>query len=342
MFSMKKTDSVTFKIILGFVLLMAVITVGSFIAVQVILGRIGSNVSQGTASAGETFSRHYAFIHAGGDTALWDNIYGGALERGRELDAYTEYFGSSLTASFDKNKLVSMAMDAGVDGIIIDGDSDEETSRLIREAAGRGTPTVTILSDCADSARICFVGFGSYTMGRQYGAEIIKHYSNSSIDVSVLMDPDSAGGGQDLIISGISDEFADKGLRDACNVKGVYVHDDTPFTAEEEIRDIFMGRNLPGAIVALNSVYTRCLYQAAVDYNKVGDVYMYGFNDSDDILEAVDKGLLEATISVDATHMGASAVEALDEYLNTGYVSNYITQDTEVIRAGDVIREETE
>lgn len=333
---MKNSDSITIKIILSFVLLMAVITVGSFIAMHIILGRIGSTSGQVQIQSGNTFSRHYAFIHTGGDESLWDNIYGGALERGEELDAYTEYFGSELTASVDKNKLVSMAIDAGVDGIIINGDSDEGMAELINEAFEKGIPVVTLLSDCADSERICFVGFGSYTIGRQYGAEILRHYSNSPIDITVLMDPDSVGGGQDLIISGITDAFADKGLGDACNIKGVYVHDDTPFTAEEEIRDIFMGRNIPDAIVALNSVYTRCLYQAAVDYNRVGDVYMYGFNDSGDILEAVSKGLLEATISVDARRMGASAVEALDEFLNTGYVSNYITQDTEVIRAGDI------
>ena len=86
-------------------------------------------------------------------------------------------------------------------------------------------------------------------------------------------------------------------------------------------------------MVAINSVYTRCLFQAAVDYNKAGSVALYGFDDSVDILEAVSKNLLEATVSVDSSRIGASAVDALEEYTDTGYVTTYIAQDTEVILA---------
>ena len=309
-----------------FVTLTALMTIASLVTVRLLTGRAAHTV----ASPREQYLRHYAFIHTGSDDGLWDNIYNGALERGTELDAYVEDFGANLTVDYDRNELIDIAIDAAVDGIIVDGDASDETTELIDRAQAAGIPVVTVFNDCAESDRVCFVGFSNYNIGRQYGAELLDGGSSEAVRICVVMDNDSAGG-QNLVISGIYDEFADRGLGDNCNIEGVYVNNETTFTAEEDIRDIFIGSDLPDAIVALNSVYTRCLFQAAVDYNKTGDVALYGFDDSDDILEALGKELLEATISVDAAKMGVSAVEALDEYINTGYVTTYIAQDTEVI-----------
>ncbi len=317
-----------FVLISILVVLTAVITLASLVVVRLLTGRAAHTA----ASPGEQYLRHYAFIHTGSDDGLWDKIYSGALGRANELDAYVEDFGASLTVDYDRDALIGIAIDAAVDGIIVDGDSSEETTRMIDLAQEAGIPVVTVFNDSAESDRVCFVGFSNYSIGRQYGAELLDDNPSEAVRICVVMDNDSGAGGQNLVISGIYDEFADRGLGDNCNIEGVYVNNETTFTAEEDIRDIFIGSNLPDAIVALNSVYTRCLFQAAVDYNKTGNVALYGFDDSDDILEALGKELLEATISVDASKMGASAVEALDEYINTGHVTNYIAQDTEVIR----------
>ena len=305
-------------------------------------------INEGAAAGktpGRTYTRHYAFIHTGGDDDLWNNIYDGARARGDESDAYVEKFGEDLTVDYSRNDLVKIAMEASVDGIIIDGDTDPALSEIVNEAVASGIPVVCVFNDCAESDRVCFVGFSYYNIGRQYGAELLKSYADSDITVYVVMDNENSGGNENLVISGIYDEFAERGVADSCELEGIYVNNETAFTAEEDIRDIFIGSNLPDAMVALNSVYTRCLFQAAVDYNKTGSVMLYGFDDSADILEAVSKNLLEATISVDASQIGSSAVEALDEFISTGYVTTYIAQDTEVIlpqRATEILSEERE
>ena len=324
----KKHGSLSLKLVVVFVLLLAVITAGIFIAMRVFLWQIGNTSA---VSSARTYSRHYAFIHTGGDDDLWDNIYAGALEKGMELDAYVEYYGEDLTVDYSRNELIDIAIHSAVDGIIIEGDAEPETAEVIGRAAEAGIPTVTVFSDCAESERISFVGFSSYAIGRQVGAELVRHYTGDVLSVSVVMDNAHASSSQDLIASGIADAFSEQGLSDACSVEGLYVNSETPFTAEEDIRDVFLGETLPDAMVALTPVYTRCLFQAAVDYNKVGDVLLFGFHDASDIIEAVGKGLMESTVSVDAGKMGASAVDALDEYLNTGYVSNYISQEARII-----------
>lgn len=321
--------SLTLIAILLAILLM--ITAGSFIVMKMTVYRISRKGSLAGEAAPAEYQGHYAFIHTGEDDDLWNNIYEGARQRGSQSGIFVEYFGENLTSTYDRNALLSMATDAGVDGIIIDGAQSEALSALIAAAAKSGIPVITVFTDCADSERICFAGVSRYSIGRQYGGELIKRAPDGRMHICVLMNPAYAGSGQDLVITGISDVFAEQGREDDCVIEGTYINDETPFTAEEDIRTIFIGQTLPDAIVALNSVYTRCLYQAAVDYNKVGEVGLYGFHDSEDILMAVEKGILEATVAVDASELGAAAVDALNEYRETGYVSNYVEQDTRII-----------
>lgn len=335
---MGKKSTLSLKLVTVFIFLMIAVTMGSFFVMRFFLGRVSTQV-RSERDQDVAFNRHFAFIYSGSDTELWDLIYEGALNRGFEQNAYVEYFGRSLTQDYSDVELMNMAIDAGVDGIIVAGDATEDKTAAIDRAAQDGIPVVTVFSDSSDSERISFVGFSSYTMGRQYGSEIVRFYDGRDMIIYVVMGSNPTGSSYDLVVSGIADEFADRGLADACRIEGIYVSDETAFTAEEDIRDIFVGRALPDAMVALNSVYTRCLFQAAVDYNKVGAVYLYGFNDSEDILEAVRKELLVSTITVDAPQMGSGAVDALTEYLDTGYVSNYIAQDTVVLRASDLEEE---
>ena len=111
------------------------------------------------------------------------------------------------------------------------------------------------------------------------------------------------------------------------------------FQTEESIRDIFLSQEeLPDILVCLSAVHTRCAYQAAVDYNKVGTVQILGYYDSEAILDAVSKNILYSTITLDTVQMGRSCVQALEEYVKTGYTNGYRAVDTHLITAPDANR----
>ena len=104
------------------------------------------------------------------------------------------------------------------------------------------------------------------------------------------------------------------------------------FSAEESIRDIFLDpQEMPDILLCLNEVYTRCAYQAAVDYNEVGTVQILGYYDSETILSAVAKNIVYSTITMDAEQMGRLCVQALEEYRQTGYTNSYMAVDTRLI-----------
>lgn len=75
-----------------------------------------------------------------------------------------------------------------------------------------------------------------------------------------------------------------------------------------------------------------------MDYNQVGTVQMLGYYDSEAILEAVSKNILYSTIALDTEQMGRLCVQALDEYVETGYTNNYMAVDTRLIRAAEAER----
>ena len=74
----------------------------------------------------------------------------------------------------------------------------------------------------------------------------------------------------------------------------VSVDDTNAFSVEESIRDIFMEEELPDIIICLNELNTTCVYQAVVDYNKVGEVSILGYYDSETIINAIDRNVIYA------------------------------------------------
>lgn len=291
----------------------------------------------------KVYQRHYVMITGREDSDFWDKVYESALEEGKERGVYVERFGEHLAVEYSRNELIELAVLASVDGIIVPGDEDEETVRLINMAVGRGIPVITVFRDSTGSLRQCFVGNNSYDLGQDYGKQIIELLEENekmSGTVLVLVDESRMDTRQNLILLGIR-EMLDRELGEGhtVSVETAPVNNDRSFSSEESIRDIFLNsERLPDILVCLNAVHTQCAYQAAVDYNKVGTMQMLGYYDSDTILDAVAKNIIHSTVTVNTEQMGALCVQSLDEYVETGYTNGYMAVDTRLITEEDAKR----
>lgn len=304
----------------------------------------------------ETYTRHYVMITGREDSDLWDRVYESALEEGKERGVYVERFGENLAVEYDRNKLIELAIQASVDGIIVPGDEDEKTVALLDRAVEKGIPVVTVLRDSTGSLRQCFVGNNSYNLGQEYGRQILGLLADEGEEMSylakwedenftfqqgisakvlVLVDESRMDTSQNLILLGIRETMERVlGENHMVTVETRQVDNTRSFSSEESIRDIFLSsEELPDILVCLSAVHTRCAYQAAVDYNKVGSVQMLGYYDSDTILDAVAKNIICSTITLDTDQMGRLCVQALDEYVETGYTNGYMAVDTHLITA---------
>lgn len=292
----------------------------------------------------EIYSRHYVLITDREDSDFWDRVYAGALEEGKENGVYVERFGENLAEDYSRNELLKLAIQASVDGIIVPGDEDEETVELLNSAVEKGIPVVTVLNDSTGSLRQCFVGNNSYNLGQDYGHQILEilaeREEEAPAKVLVLADENRIDVSQNLVLFGIRETLERTlGEDHMVSVDTALVDNTRSFSSEESIRDIFLNQEeLPDILVCLNAVYTRCAYQAAVDYNKVGIVQMLGYYDSDVILDAVAKNIIYCTVALDTEQMGRLCVQALNEYEETGYTNSYMAVDTRLITAAEADR----
>lgn len=299
------------------------------------------------------YTRYYAFITSERDSEFFRSIYEGALAAGKERGFFVEYMGENLSQDYSVADLLRIATASRVDGIILEAENNGEASgdlelaELIDAATNKGIPVVTLGTDSANSRRVSFVGVSSYNLGREYAnriKKIVKGEKNLSeaCEVLVLIDSSTADPAQNIVCSAMKEALEQKTEIDRLTGKVdfvMYPIDGTnTFSVEESVRKLFMERlsDLPDIIVCLNEKETTSVYQAVVDYNRVGDVRILGNYDSITILNAIKRNVIDSAIRVDTQQMGRFCIDALSEYDEYGNTSQYFTADITLIDTSNV------
>lgn len=141
---------------------------------------------------------------------------------------------------------------------------------------------------------------------------------------------------QNILYSGIQEAIEQERGDTVVELSLQAVDDTNAFSVEESVRDIFMGGDIPDILICLNELNTTCAYQAVVDYNKVGAVSILGHYVSDTILNAIDRNVIYATVDIDTSQMGGFCIDALQEYHDLGYTSQYFTADISLVSKENV------
>ncbi len=311
------------------------------------------------------YDKYYMMITEDNKSSIWRSIYQGACEQAMAENVYVDWLGDDLFQGYSVEEQMQIAIASGVDGIIVTANENTEMTELVNKAAEENIPVVTLYGDNTQSARCSFVGIGSYNLGHEYGRlalQIIREklagqgvglvsvQGNETIfeqvkvgsrerpvRVAVLVNAYAQGLDQNILCSGIQETIEqERGENLEIELELISVDDTNAFSVEESIRDIFMEREIPDIIICLNELHTTCVYQAVVDYNKVGQVNILGYYDSDTIINAIDRNVIYATVAIDTKQMGQFCIKALQEYHELGYTSQYFTADIRLIQKEDV------
>lgn len=284
------------------------------------------------------YDKYYVMITENSNTDFWKSVYSGACQEAERHNAYVELMGENLEVNLSKEDLLRIAINSNVDGIIIEGDDDKETLELLLQAKAANIPVVTVSDDNMESNRISYIGVSSYNMGKEYGNQLTQYVKNNvtedKCDVLVLMDESFTTSSQSIILTAINEAIENANISDKVNIYSQVVSSGKDYAAEEDIRDIFVGENShagPDVIICLSEKNTLCVYQTVVDYNKVGQVEIFGYYISPTIKSAIEKDIIKSTIVVDTKQMGRCSVEAMNEYMETGYVSGIYLIDAELV-----------
>jgi len=319
----------------------------------------------------ESYDKYYIMITEDSKSSIWKSIYQGASERAMEENAYVDWLGDTLFEEYSVEELMQIATASAVDGIIVTANESEELTELINSAVEEGIPVVTLYGDNTKSARCSFVGIGSYNLGREYGRQALEiinermkeetaeHALQITVEeegviqaaveegrlgskerpakVAILVNAYAQDLDQNILCSGIQETIEQERSEDMeIELSLISVDDTNAFSVEESIRDIFMEQEVPDIMICLNELTTTCVYQAVVDYNKVGEVNILGYYDSDAIINAIDRNVIYATVAIDTKQMGGFCIDALEEYHELGYTSQYFTADIRLIRKDNV------
>jgi ribose transport system substrate-binding protein len=248
--------------------------------------------------------------------------------------------GNNIEDDISKEDMIRIAINSDVSGIIIEADESYRTVNLLKEADAKGIPVVTVSEDNVETKRKSFIGVSGYNLGKVYGEEICKYVREKGMPkckVMVLIDEDLANGTQSIISTAIREQVEDEDMSKRIEITNRAINNEKEYSAEEEIRDIFVGQDdIPDVIVCLSEKNTLCVEQTVVDYTKVGEVEIFGYYTSPTIENAISKNIIRSTIVIDTKQMGRYSVAALDEYRQSGYVSELYFIDVSLVTADDV------
>lgn len=295
-------------------------------------------------TAGEIYDRYYIMITQDDKSSFWQSVYQGACERALQENVYVDWLGNDQFQDYSVEEQMEIAIASGVDGIIVTADESDEMTALIDQAVAQGIPVVTLYGDNTQSARCSFVGVGGYNLGREYGRQTLEIVREKlaggtaarPIRVTLLVNSFANSLDQNIIYSGIQETIEQDRGDTVIELSLQAVDDTNAFSVEESVRDIFMEGNIPDILICLNELNTTCAYQAVVDYNKVGTVSILGHYISDTILNAIDRNVIYATVNIDTPQMGGFCIDALQEYHDLGYTSQYFTADISLISKDNV------
>ena len=311
-------NKVVVTILAGVVLVLFLATVAGLFYYREMIRKLGEVREE----VFNEYPRLYAYIADDPDSQLSNRIYKEISEYAVEHDCYVEMTGQNLSTSYSKADRMNIAISSKVDGIILEGDDSEETARLVDKATANGIPVVTVLTDCQTSSRKSFVGLNNYSLGSEYGdqlAAIGEEQKKYPLTALILLDRDD-GNADDIIHAAIQQAVVGRSV----SFTSAIVDTSSPFTSEESIMNIIDGIDkMPDVIICLNDRTTESAIQCVVEKNLVGKTTILGYYSSDTILKAIDRGSVYATFTIETKTVARQCVNALNEYNNTGFVSEY-------------------
>lgn len=270
----------------------------------------------------------YDMIVDSPDSEFWQEVYASAKKTAAGNDVLLEIMGTDRGTSYNKLDYMKMSIAAKVDGIILQYNGESGLEQAINDAVNSGIPVVTVMSDAVHSRRQSFVGVSDYQLGMAYGEIVSRYVDEDTQKILILQKRDIDDMNESQIYTQISNAVQAETGSNEISIRGKNLLSTGTFETEEAVTDIFQQkRNIPDILVCMDEETTECARQAVLDFNLAGKVKIIGYYTSEDILAAVEKGVISATCDMDTTQLGQYSVEALTNYIKDGRTNSFYNVD---------------
>ena len=244
------------------------------------------------------YKYQYDMIVDSPDSQFWQAVYDSAKKKAAPNNVLIEIMGPDRETSYDKLDYMNMSIAAKADGIILQYNGEAGLEEAINTAVRNGIPVVTVMSD------------------------------ENTKNILILQKRDIDDMNESQIYTQISNAVKMAAGSEDIEIKGRNLLSTGTFETEEAVTDIFQQkRNVPDILVCMDEETTECARQAILDFNLAGKVKIIGYYTSEDILAAVEKGVISVTCDVDTTQLGQYSVEAVTSYIEDGRTNSFYNVD---------------
>ena len=281
------------------------------------------------------YTGHYSFVVDDLSDEFLDAVYDSICSEAAEKGIYVEKVGVGLSGKYTLAQKLEMAIATEPQGIIIKADDSKDIKLLINKAVSEGIPVSTIITDITGSERSSFIGPNYYDLGKVYGEELKRIPYGKKYDVALLMNNSMPESNRNSLFQGLYETLnSDKKHYDVSIIDIDYTDN---LTIEEGIRNAILNDEADyDAFVATDQLMTAYTYQALLDYNKIGEVDVLGFYDTETILNGVKNGNLQAVISIEPKQVGKLVTDSLSDYREYGYSNYFMPVSFDTITAKNI------
>ncbi|MDM8534112.1 substrate-binding domain-containing protein [Clostridiaceae bacterium HSG29] len=251
------------------------------------------------------YSKSYILIKRESDNYLWNNIEKGIADNCEINNIAVQILNSDNTGLLSQKELFEMAVTGNSNGIIVSGYNSNEMEDQLRKAKDKEIPIVFINDDGTSELRDTYIGPNNYQIGQKSIQEISKK-SNEIKNILVIDEYNSEN--RNLLIDGMISEINNN---ENINLTGI-VSINTRFNFENNLRKELKLHPEINVIIGTGIYDGINIAKAIVNMNKVGEVYIIAYDNSEITIEYIQKGIIAATLFTDGYLVGEEAVNTLN------------------------------
>lgn len=271
---------------------------------------------------------HFFIILHNSDEPYVKDLEKGLIDTASSLNIAIETnYSNGVDDYRDAIKYLNIAIDSKVDGIITHAYNTEEFKRLIDKAEKYKIPVITLDADLSNSKGAAYVGTNGFETGSKAG-QLVAEALNGKAKVAIILESSEGNGTGNLKLDGFKNGIKD--YKDI-SVETVEISDNGILGANDVTQEILNSHPNVNAIVCTSSKDAIGAAQLVVDFNRVGDITIIGYDSTPEILSYIQKGVIYGTIVPGAYKIGCDSIRTLVSLKNNGRVSAYIHTDSIVI-----------
>lgn len=286
------------------------------------------NIIQNTVNTDEqNYQYHFVLIGQDSKNPLWQRIRDGVNDAADNYNIAIETYFSDEGNQEDEIEYLKMSVYARVDGIIINGYEDESLREVTSRAWELDIPVVFINDESHTGVRTSYIGVNNYEAGRRAVRELEKHRKEEQLKIGILLD---------------AQKNAQESIRFQSMIEEIRKNETMEFIIEaapkdaradvyNAVKSMLLENPEMNALIGTRSYHGGVIGEVLVDLGLVGDVLVIGFDDLDDTLRYIEKGVIAATLDVDTYNMGYYSVQNLVKYKENQFVDDVYYMPIKVI-----------